>query len=80
MYALILPNNGLGYILGDFFANSSGRPAHARNLLCNNVWGELQYFEGSQKSQKRCKTFSLKILLIHQTSSLLCLLLGKSGL
>jgi hypothetical protein len=27
MYSLILIENGLGYILGDFFTNSSGHPA-----------------------------------------------------
>jgi hypothetical protein len=27
-YAMILTKNALGYILGDFFANSSGHPAH----------------------------------------------------
>jgi hypothetical protein len=27
MCALILTKNGLGYILGDFFTNTSGRPA-----------------------------------------------------
>jgi hypothetical protein len=29
-YALILTNNWLGYILGDFFTNSSGHPGHNR--------------------------------------------------
>jgi hypothetical protein len=28
MYVLILRKNGLGYILVDFFANSSGHPVH----------------------------------------------------
>jgi hypothetical protein len=35
-FELILPKNGLGYILGIFFANSSGRPvawASATNFL-----------------------------------------------
>jgi hypothetical protein len=29
-YALISAKNGLGYILGDFFTNSSGHPARKR--------------------------------------------------
>jgi hypothetical protein len=35
---LILPKNGLGYILGDYFTNASGHPVKdeffAKNNLC----------------------------------------------
>jgi hypothetical protein len=33
VYAVILRKNGLGYILGDFITNSSGRPALKSNQL-----------------------------------------------
>jgi hypothetical protein len=41
--AVILTKNGLGYILGDFFANSSGHPA-----FCSNKKWEEKGFEGNQ--------------------------------
>jgi hypothetical protein len=34
-YAFILTNNWLGYILGDFFTYSTGRPARQVSLRCS---------------------------------------------
>jgi hypothetical protein len=34
-YVLILTKNGLGYILVDFFINSSGHPGHYINDMAN---------------------------------------------
>jgi hypothetical protein len=55
-YVLILTKNGLGYILGDFFTNSSGHPDHALDLL----WKEpFQIFFNLQFSGQEVKCFSL---------------------
>jgi hypothetical protein len=35
-YALIMTKNGVGYILGDFFTRSSGRPANSVNFKCKH--------------------------------------------
>jgi hypothetical protein len=36
-YVLILTNNALGYILGDFFINPSGHPGDNEQLVFYNV-------------------------------------------
>jgi hypothetical protein len=50
LYALILTKNGFGYILGDSFTNSSGRPAAnkegnempLKSFFCRNGQNSLQ--------------------------------------
>jgi hypothetical protein len=52
-YVLILTNTWLGYILGDFFTDSSGHPGGGWGLL--RVFGILTEFFLSGEQRQKCK-------------------------
>jgi hypothetical protein len=50
---LILPKNGLGYILGEFFKNSSGTDV----MIFENIFAELAFLTENKANKKLIITF-----------------------